>query len=46
MLDARIRELGVSANTALTNTSLKGRVADNVKDELKKFVANWPPPTP
>lgn len=45
MLDARIRELGVSAHTALTNTSLKGRVADNVKDELKKFVNNWPPPS-
>ncbi len=44
MFDARIRELGVTANTALTNTSLKGKIADNVKDELHKFVGKWPPP--
>jgi hypothetical protein len=45
-LATRIRELGISANTALTNPSLKGRVADNVREVLEEFRREWPPPTP
>lgn len=43
-LARRIAALGVSAQEALKNPTLSGQMADNVKDELDKFVAQWPPP--
>lgn len=44
-LDAQIATLGRSAQDALTNPSLSGNVAQNVKPLLEDFVRNWPPPS-
>jgi hypothetical protein len=41
----QIAELGKSAQTALTNPSLSGSVAQNVQPLLDDFVRQWPPPT-
>lgn len=43
MLPESIRQLGASAKAALTNPSLKGKVAPNVRAQLDKMVALWPP---
>lgn len=40
----RLAALGANAQKALKNPSLSGRVADNVREELEKMVAAWPPP--
>lgn len=42
-LKDQITALGVSAQEALTNPSLRGQSAKNVKDELQEFVRLWPP---
>lgn len=40
----RLAALGANAQKALKNPSLSGKVADNVREQLEKMVATWPPP--
>jgi hypothetical protein len=41
-----IAQLSKAAKEALTNTSLRGRSASNVREELEKLVQQYPPPPP